>query len=133
MPITTPGLLEDEHLMGSWFHVELSNGITGFFKEASGLAIEIEVIESTQSSRDTQTIKRPGTTTYTDITLKRTLTPDQADGAIVLTDIAGEEVGRWTFKNVWPSKWAASDLDVGTDDLMIEEVTLACEELVRES
>ena len=43
MPVTSPGLLEDQEYIGSWFSVELDNGITGNFSQVSGLAIEIEV------------------------------------------------------------------------------------------
>lgn len=149
MPVTSPGLLEDQEYIGSWFSVELDNGITGNFSQVSGLAIEIEVVEITDTNIDTITRKRPGTTKYTEINLKRTLSPDKAfwkwaksirdgkkdyrtKGAIVLHDIAGAETGRWTFENCWPSKWSASDLDVGTDDLMQEDVTLAVELLKRE-
>lgn len=150
MPITSPGALQDAEYIGSWFTLELDNGITGFFSEVSGLGIEIEVVEITDSSKDTVTRKRPGTTKYQEINLKRTLSPDKAfwnwaksirdgskdfrtKGAIVLHDIAGAEIGRWTFENAWPSKWSASDLDVGTDDLMQEDVTLQVELLKRES
>ena len=150
MPITSPGALQDAEYIGSWFSLELDNGITGAFSEVSGLAIEVEVVEITDSSADTMTRKRPGTTKYQEINLKRTLSPDKAfwnwaksirdgskdfrtKGAIVLHDIAGAETGRWTFENAWPSKWSASDLDVGTDDLMQEEVTLQVELLKRES
>jgi phage tail-like protein len=149
MPVTSPGAVQDAEYIGSWFTVELDNGIEGFWTDASGLAIEVEVVEKTDSSIDTLTRKRPGTTKYQEITLKRTLSPDKkfwawaksirdgkkdfrTKGAIVLHDIAGAEMGRWTFENAWPSKWSASDLDVGSDDLMTEEVTLAVEELVRE-
>jgi phage tail-like protein len=150
MPITSPGALQDAEYIGSWFSLELDNGITGFFSEVSGLAIEVEVVEITDASTDTMTRKRPGTTKYQEINLKRTLSPDKAfwdwaksirdgspefrtKGAVVLHDIAGGEIGRWTFENAWPSKWSASDLDVGTDDLMQEEVTLQVELLKRES
>jgi phage tail-like protein len=150
MPITSPGALQDAEYIGSWFSLELDNGITGFFSEVSGLAIEVEVVEITDASTDTMTRKRPGTTKYQEINLKRTLSPDKAfwnwaksirdgspdfrtKGAVVLHDIAGAEIGRWTFENAWPSKWSASDLDVGTDDLMQEEVTLQVELLKRES
>ena len=51
---------------------------------------------------------------------------------MVMYDMSGKELGRWTFANAWPSKWSASDLDVGSDDLMTEEVTLAIEEIKRE-
>jgi phage tail-like protein len=43
-----------------------------------------------------------------------------------------KEVGRWTFTEAWPSKWSVSDLDAGSDDLMIESVTLTIELLKRE-
>jgi len=152
MPVTTPGETKDQELTGSWFTVELDNGIKGFFTDASGFAYEIEVVEKTDATEkgDTRTRKRPGTTKYGDLTLKRTLSPDKkfwdwaksirdgkldyrTNGALVMYDMSGTELGRWTFTNAWPSKWSASDLDVGSDDLMTEEVTLAIEELKRES
>lgn len=149
MPVTTPGQVQDGELIGSWFGIELDNGVVGLFTEASGFGIEIEVVEITDAKVDTRTRKRPGTTKYQEITLKRTLSPDKkfwdwaksirdgkkdfrTNGSLVLYDIAGTELSRWTFTNVWPSKWSASDLDVGTDDLMTEEVTLAVEQLVRD-
>jgi phage tail-like protein len=150
MPVTTPGQTKDVELVGSWFFVKLDNGIEGFFTDASGFGYEVEVIEKTETKNDTRTIKRPGTTKYQDITLKRTLGPDKkfwnwakqirdgtleyrTNGALQIMDMAGTMLSTWTFTNVWPSKWSASDLDVGTDDLMTEEVTLAVEELIRES
>jgi phage tail-like protein len=149
MPVTSPGPLKDAEYVGSWFSVELDNGVSGFFTDVGGLAIEVGVVEKTDALKDTATRKRPGTTTYGDLSLKRTLSPDKAfwnwaksirdgkddfrtKGAVVLFDITGKEIGRWTFENAWPSKWSASDLDVGTDDLMTEEVTLAIEFLKRE-
>ena len=151
MPVTTPGEVNDVELVGSWFSIELDNGIKGYFTDASGFSYEMEVVEKVESTPkgDTRTRKRPGTAKYQDLTLKRTLTPDKAfwnwakdirdgkleyrtNGAMVVYDMSGKELSRWTFTNVWPSKWSASDLDVGSDDLMTEEVTLAVEELVRE-
>ena len=150
MPVTTPGEIKDVEMIGSWFAVELKNGITGYFTDASGLALEIEVVEKTDTTEkgDTRTRKRPGTAKFGDITLKRTMSPDKkfwewakmirdgkmdyrTDGSIVIYDMGGTELSRYTFRNAWPSKWSASDLDVGSDDLMTEEVTLAVEELVR--
>jgi len=151
MPVTTPGDAKDQELIGSWFTVELDNGIKGFFTDASGLGFEVEIVEKTETrpTGDTRTIKRPGTTKYQDVVLKRTLGPDKkfwewakkirdgnleyrTNGALVMYDMSGAEVGRWSFTNAWPSKWSASDLDVGTDDLMTEEVTLAVEEIKRD-
>jgi phage tail-like protein len=150
MPVTTPGDVKDVELVGSWFSVTLDNGIEGFFTDASGLSYEIEVVEKNDTDRtgNVRTRKRPGTTKYQDIVLKRTLGPDKAfwnwakeirdgsvdyrtNGSIVIYDMGGTELSRWNFTNAWPSKWSASDLDVGSDDVMTEEVTLAVEELVR--
>ena len=77
MPVTTPAETVDKHYVSSWFGVELDNGIQGFFSEVGGLAVEIEVIESTLADTDTMTRKRPGTTKYSELTLKRTLSPNQ--------------------------------------------------------
>lgn len=151
MPVTTPGETKDVELVGSWFTITLDNGISGIFTDASGFGYEMEVVETTVATAkgDTRTQKRPGTAKYQDITLKRNLSPDKSfwdwakkirdgnldyrtNGAMVIYDMSGKELSRWTFTNVWPSKWSASDLDVGTDDLMTEEVTLAVEELKRD-
>ena len=148
MPTTSPGEVTDIELVGSWFSVELDNGISGYFSEVGGLAVDVEVIEFTDTAIDTVTRKRPGTTKYNEVTLKRTLSPDKTfwdwvkkirdgdmayrtDGAVVVFDMSGKEIGRWTMTNVWPSKWSASDLDVGSDDLMQEDVTLQVEMLER--
>jgi len=151
MPVTTPGEAKDVEMIGSWFSIKLDNGIEGTFTDASGFGYEIEVVEKTDAlgTGDTRTRKRPGTTKYQDITLKRTLSPDKkfwewakkirdgnldyrTNGAMVVWDMSGAELSRWTFTNIWPSKWSASDLDVGSDDLMTEEVTLAVEALTRD-
>lgn len=151
MPVTTPGETKDIELVGSWFTIKLDNGIEGIFTDASGFGFEMEVVETTVATAkgDTRTQKRPGTAKYQDITLKRNLSPDKkfwdwaksirdgkmdyrTNGSMVIFDMAGTELSRWTFTNVWPSKWSASDLDVGSDDLMTEEVTLAVEELKRD-
>ena len=150
MPVTTPGDVKDLQLTGSWFTIELDNGISGAFTDASGFGFEMEVVEEKVSTvkGDTRDRKRPGTTKYQDITLKRTLGPDKkfwnwaksirdgtleyrTNGSLVVSDMSGKELSRWTFNNIWPSKWSASDLDVGSDDLMTEEITLAVEELIR--
>lgn len=136
--------------IGSWFTVEVA-GATGTFTDAGGLSIEVGVVDQqvTGAKGDTITKKVMGTTTYGEITLKRNLSADKTfydwaqevisgkkdsfrkDGAIALHDMSNAEVGRWEFTNAFPKKWSASDLDVGSDDPMVEEVTLAIEGLKR--
>ena len=149
MAVVSPGEVQDAELIGSWFEVKLDNGITGMFSDVSGLSIEVEVVETTLTEVDTVMRKRPGTTKYSEITMKRTLSKDKGfwewakgirdgktefrtNGAVMLYDIGGSMIGNWKFTNAWPSKWSASDLDVGTDDLMQEEVTLQVERLERD-
>jgi phage tail-like protein len=148
MPDKAEGTLQDEELVGSWFGVEFKNGIEGHFSEVTGLGMEIEVVEYTDTAVDTLTRKRPGTTKYSEMGLKRTLTKDKSfwdwtkrirdggmdyrtEGSIVLHNMNGDEVGRWNFVNAWPSKWSASDLDVSSDDLIQEDITIQIERLER--
>ena len=49
----------------------------------------------------------------------------------MIYDQTSSEVGRWNFENAWISKWSASDLDAGSDDVMIEEITISHEYMER--
>jgi phage tail-like protein len=146
MPNVVAGDKVDNFLVGSWFDLELPKlTITGI-TEITGLGIELNVTEITVAGKSglTVTKKMPGATKYGEFSIKRPLTPDKSlwnwikdirdgkndyrvDGSIVMYDNAETEVGRWTFTNAWPTKWSASDLDAGNDDVMIEEATLAIE------
>jgi phage tail-like protein len=145
---TSAGEIDNIYHVGSWFNVEIEGLTVAAFTDVSGLAIELNVVEINDSNKDTATRKTPGVAKYGEITLKRKLTPDKTfwtwaksirsgesgfrkNGSVVLFDMSGAEVGRWNFTNAWPSKWSASDLDVGTDDPVDEEVTLAIEFLER--
>jgi len=151
MPAPILGLLEDNFLVGSWFTLELKRAKIEGITDVSGLAVEVGVVDVQQAKKGgiMDARKRPGAAKYGEITVKRDLTADKSlwkwakdirdgnpkfreAGAIVLYNIAGKEVGRWTFEHAWPSKWSASDLDVGSDDPVKEEVTLVVEMLRRE-
>ena len=139
-----------EHL-GSLFALEIDGTEIARFTECSGLSIEAEVVEYKDITADGKAVtrKRPGSLKYTDIVLKRGLSANTAltdwvksltegkverkNGSIVIYDLAGARVDQWTFLNAWPSKWSASDLNAGTDDIVIEELTLAHEQLIRGS
>jgi phage tail-like protein len=154
MPLKVEGDKKTSLILTSWFDVEIDHpkvkaGLSRF-NEVSGLSLEITVIEKTETDKlgNTYTSKMAGVTDYKEITLKRNLTPDNGfwlwmkeirdgnedfrhAGAIVLYSTADKEIGRWTFENAWPSKWSASDLDAGTDDVIVEEVVLQIEMLKR--
>jgi phage tail-like protein len=150
MAINTAGAVEDKFLVGSWFTLELPKLTITAITEISGLALEVDVVEVQQQTKGGKLhlMKRPASAKFGDITVKRLLSADKSmwqwckdirdgkngyrsDGSIVLFDISNKEAGRWNFTNAWPSKWSASDLDVGQGDPMTEELTLTVELLER--
>ena len=139
----------DSEFLGSQFALEIEGVELARFTGCSGLTVTTEVVEyqDTLASGKIVTRKRPGRTTYDDIVLKRGLSADatliewhkkvhdgaveRKNGSVVIYDAAGTELARWNFENGWPSVWSASDLDAGSDDVMIEELTIAHEFLAK--
>jgi phage tail-like protein len=140
---------QDIEFLGSQFALEIEGVEMARFTEVSGLSWETEVVEYKDTLKTGKVVirKRPGQTKYGDVVLKRGLSGDRAlgkwyqsvldgkverkNGSVVIYDMAGTELDRWNFERGWPSKWSASDLNAGTDDVMIEELTVAIEYLER--
>ena len=152
MPSVVSAMSDPLFLVGSWFTLETDKVKIANISEAAGLSYEIDVVEYTETLPGgiTVTKKRPGIAKYSEITMKRRLSANKdlwnwaksirdgkvdfrSAGSVVLYNLANVEKGRWTFENAWPSKWSASDLDVGTNDAMMEEVTIVVETLTRVS
>lgn len=149
MTTIVPGSTETTPFLSSLFNVEFGPA-GGVFTEVSGLSIDIEEVESVVVNESGKEVTRwtPGTVKYSEITLKREFTGDRAfwdwhikmvegqnafeDGSVVLYDLGGTEVSRWNINKAWPSKWSCSDLDAGSGDAMIEEITLQIEFLERQ-
>ena len=139
----------DQEFVGSQFTLEIGGVELGRFQAVSGLNWETEVIEFKDTTKEGKVIirKRPGQTKYPDVTFKRGMSADGAllkwyqtvmdgkverkEGSIVVYDLAGDEIDRWNFEGAWASKWSASDLEAGSDSVMIEEVTIAVERMER--
>ncbi len=138
----------DLEFLGSMFALELEGVEMARFTGCSGLSYSTEVVEYQDTLAGKVIIrKRPGRTKFDDIVLKRGLTSDtkiidwhkkvldgtveRANGSIVIYSADGTEIGRWNFEAGWPSKWSASDLDAGSDDVMIEELTISHERLAK--
>jgi phage tail-like protein len=139
----------DLEFLGSQFALEVEGVEMARFTEISGLSWETEVVEykDTLKTGKVTIRKRPGQTKFGDIGLKRGLSGDRnlskwyqtvldgkverKNGSIVVYDMAGAELDRWNFERGWPSKWSASDLSASSDDVMIEELTIAIEHLER--
>lgn len=141
----TDAAVHDAEFLGSVFGFEI-DGLTGvtMFTACSGLSLEFDVVNHTAIDTGGKRIemKRPGRDKYSEVVLKRGLTSsvDLHDWFKEVTDAAGatpyktasivvytreaEEVARFNLDACWPSKLSVSDLSAGSDEVMIEELTI---------
>lgn len=154
MPTLNAGNPKPEWMLGSTFTLEIPNVFGGpvMLTEASGMGVEVAVVDANVSAADGRQIthKIPGVVKYNEVTVKRFFDGDKtlwdvmkliterkrtdlrSAGSIVMYDHSMKEQSRWKFENCWPSKWSLTDLDVGSDDAVTEELVLQIELLIRE-
>jgi phage tail-like protein len=126
-------------------------GITAYFTEASGFENKTDVVVFVQQDAKGKRIyqKLPGNTNWSDVTLKRGHTADQAlwtwrkqvldgdiqgarkNGTITGYDTKGNPVIQYTFQRGWISSWKASAYNAKTNEAAVEEITLAHEGIDR--
>lgn len=156
MTTVVPGSDDLRPLHANRFFVEVKSGagttMSGVFTEVSGLSVDIKEAASESSSADGEFVKvhASGTVEFSDITLKREFKGERdfykwamedvakdekmrGEGSVVLYRRGATEASRWNIMSCWPSKWSVSDVDVSSDDVMIEEVTLQVEQIERVS
>ena len=142
----------EDPLVSFNFTLEISNVISGFFTEVSGLGSETEIIEhKVVTERGTEVVKKiPGRLKWQDITLKRGITSNmdiwewrkmvedgdvgsaRKSGSVVMYDQRGIEVARWNFENAWPVKVTGPSVKSDDNSVGVEEVTIAHEYIARE-
>ena len=144
----------EDPLVAFKFGLEIEGKLTGFFTTVSGIGSESEVVEHKVTNPDTgETIiqKIPGRLSWTDVTLKRGVTSSVdvwewrqqiVDGmvddartncSIVAYNQGNEEIARWNLASAWPSKVTGPEMDAGSQDYMVEEITIVHEGLERVS
>ena len=144
----------EDPLVAFKFGLEIEGKLSGFFTSVTGIGSESEVIEHKIVNPDTgETIiqKIPGRMAWTDITLKRGVTSSidiwdwrqqVVDGkvddartncSVTAYNQANEEIARWNLDNAWPSKVVGPEMDSGSQDYMVEEVTIVHEGMSRAS
>lgn len=151
MSTITPGSEAQYSQLTSLFSLEMGSIQVGDIQSVSGLNIDIEEVESKEIRPNGKMIGRfrPGTVKYGELTLKRVFTGDKTlyewhkamaegkkeyqDGSVVLYNLDGTEAARWNLMKAWPSKWAVSDLDASTDDVVTEDITIQMEFIERAS
>ena len=124
-----------------------SKTIVGGFKSLSGMDSETEIVEFKQGN-DKVVRKKPGRTTYANITLERGYTAtddlwqwrkniedgliDRRSGSIIVLDQDGEtEVARYNFYEGWPAKWFVPSMDSDKSAMAIEKIEIAVEKVER--
>ena len=145
-----PGLPTDA-LADYHYSIEIDGVTIAQFQEVSGIASELDVIELKENTKDGKYVlhKLPGNRKPPSITLKRAknaskdlwdwhqkiyqgkVSDARKNGSVVLYNYDHSEVGRYNFVNAWPSKVSMSSLKAGSNEVLMEEVTLVCEELTR--
>ena len=138
-----PNRTHDADFQGSFFSLQVDKVDVAYFTGCSGLGLEYDVINFKQGdgAKVVQS-KRPGKPKYSEVVLKRGFTSNKvlydwfdevvkAGGAvpyktasIVIFDRTAKEVARFNLEQCWPNKLSVSDLQSGSDEVMVEEITI---------
>jgi phage tail-like protein len=119
--------------------------VSASFSEMSGLKIDIAAITYRNGSEVQTQRKIPGLFTYGDLTFKRGVTghivfynwllealngrPRRTSGSIMLLDENRQEVMRWNFDRGWPTNYTGPTMNGSTNEVAIESMTIAVENL----
>lgn len=133
------------------FYLEIQGHCRGYFKECSGLGSESEVITHVTTGGNGKVViqKIPGNLKWDNVVMKRGVTDDmgiwewrkqiedgkvvdaRADGTITMFNQALEAVAEWTFDKAWPVKVSGPQLNASSNDIAVEELTIAHEGMRR--
>ena len=126
-------------------NVDTGETVSGAFSEASGLTVDVQPIEYRDGTDDTTVRKVRGLRKLSNITLKRGITGhsgfwrwvlrgvegdvDRQQGYIALLNEDRAEVMRWNFKQAWPTKYTGPSLNAKNNEIAMETLELAVEDL----
>jgi phage tail-like protein len=139
----TDAKIHDQDFQGSFFALEIDALTLGWFTGCSGMSLEFDVTTYKETNgKKVIERKRPGKPKYSEVVLKRGFTTNTTihdwfkevvdaqkptpykTASIVIYDRQQTEVARFNLEACWPSKMSVSDLSAGSDDVMIEELTV---------
>jgi phage tail-like protein len=144
-------MAEELPLVGFHFAVDVSGVVAGYFTECSGLGSEHEIIEHkvvTEKGNEV-VMKIPGRLKWENITLKRGITSSmdiwtwrkdvengnvdsaRRDGSVIMFDQTLKEVARWNFLRAWPVKVTGPQPKADSNEIGVEELTIAHEYIER--
>lgn len=127
------------------FRVEIGGIVQAGFSEAVIPDASAEVIEYREGMDGPMTRKLLGRVTYGNVLLKWGSTNSRelydwwksiVDGdmvrrnmTIIICDEKGQDAKRWVIRDAWPVKYTASSMKAKGNEVAIEEIELACEEV----
>ncbi len=133
------------------FRIEIDGlQISGFSEVSLGAAIT-DVVEYREGSDKSGVRKLPGLTRHSNVVLKRGMTHSldlyqwhravvegrTADArrnvVVVLSDETGKDIGRFTLRNAWPTKYEGPSLNAAGNEMAVETLELTHEGLEREA
>lgn len=131
------------------FEVDLGTELKAItFQEVSGMDAEVQIIEYRKSDSPLfSTEKMPGIAKYGNITMKRGIflndntfwnwmkeikmnTIKRRTVLIKLLDEAGEVTMQWQLNNAWPTKITGTDLTSGGNEVAVDTLEIAHEQLI---
>jgi phage tail-like protein len=141
--VATDAKKHDADFQGSLFALEIDAVNLAWFTGCSGLSVEFDVVTFKEGNgKKVVERKRAGKPKYSEVTLKRGFTTNKdvhdwfkevvdaekdtpyKTASIVLYDRLQQECARFNLEACWPSKLSISDLSAGSDDSMVEELTI---------
>jgi phage tail-like protein len=144
-------MAREDPLVSFHFSVEIQGVVKGYFTEVSGLGSEHEITEQKVVNEKGQemVLKIPGRLKWENIVLKRGITSsmdiwewrkkvedgkvDEArhDGSITMFDQQLNPVACWEFYRAWPVKVTGPSVKADSNEIGVEELTLAHEYIIR--
>jgi phage tail-like protein len=126
-------------------NVDTGETVSGSFSEVSGLTVDVQPIEYRDGTDDTTVRKVRGLRKLSNITLKRGISghvgfwkwvldgiegdANRQEGYIALLNEDRAEVMRWNFKQAWPTKYTGPSLNAKNNEIAMETLELAVEDL----
>jgi len=131
------------------FEVDLGTELKGIaFQEVSGMDVETQIIEYRHSNSPLfSTIKMPGIAKYGNVTMKRGVfvndntfwnwhaeikmnTIKRRTVLIKLLDEEGKVTMQWQLNNAWPTKITSTDLKSDGNEVAVDTIEFAHEQLI---
>ncbi|MBL8633939.1 MAG: phage tail protein [Myxococcales bacterium] len=134
-----------------YFAVEIKGIQQGFFRSCAGLKSESEVVTIQEGGVNTTELKLMGVNKYSNIILKQGFVGPELwslrqnyvndepgkkmqriDGLIVHYGPGGKRLHKWRFRKAWICKWEGPEFDATKNEISVETIEIAHEELTYE-